>query len=54
MKTYKESTQKSEKKAFWQLFPSLKYWKKTPNISKEINLLTQNKKDYEHDKEKKS
>jgi hypothetical protein len=45
MKNDKESTQKSERKAYWQLFPSLKYWKKTPNISKEINLLNPNRDD---------
>lgn len=37
--------QASERIAWWELRPSLKYWKKTPNISKEINLFNQNKKD---------
>jgi hypothetical protein len=51
MKTNKESTQNSERKAYWQIFPSSKYWKKTPNISQELNLLKPKKQD---DKERKT
>lgn len=39
-----ESTQKDERKAYWQIFPSPMWWKKTPNISKELNLIKQDKK----------
>jgi hypothetical protein len=44
MKTKKDSTQDSERKAYWQIFPNRKWWKKTPNISKELNLIKQDKK----------
>ncbi len=30
---------KKEKLAYWQLRPSLKYWKKSPNISNLISLV---------------
>lgn len=46
--------QASERTAWWEIRPSLKHWKQSPNISKEINLFNQNNKDDKHDKDKKT
>jgi hypothetical protein len=44
MKNNKKDNQTNNRKAYWQIFPSLTWWKKTPNISKEIHLGKHDKK----------
>jgi hypothetical protein len=42
--------QASERKSWWELRPSLNYWKKSPSIYKEIHLFNQHHKNDKQDK----